>query len=468
MNFQIWFILLGVVSVTFAWAESEEEPGPVHIYRVQVAEDLSSVAVQAQFAEPVRSLRARDGQVAELSGLSGCDAGRLRIRGNRISNDESLQCVSYRYPLRDQTRRGAPLTSSAVVVSAPSEWLWVPVLEDNASVRIELSLPSAAIASVPWQPLAANVFELKRSPQSSTASVVFGSFEEHQLDVAGSSLRVALIDGERRTLNTRKMLDWLSVAAGDVASVSGRFPEPDLQVIVQPAQPRDPRAGDSAVPFGYVIRDGGDAVRFFVDAGRPLEDYLEDWTATHEFAHLLLPYVRSSQKWISEGFASYYQNVLLARRGVYSEQEVWQRLVRSFASAAAVSDPPSLNQTGSRPFWDVRMLIYWSGAAIALHADTRLRLLSDGEESLDTVLARLQGCCLPSDRAWRGEELFRKLDELSPYPVFVELYERFADAPGMPPLDALYEQLGVVTGQRQIRLRDDAALASIRREIMRE
>ena len=56
----------------------------------------------------------------------------------------------------------------------------------------------------------------------------------------------------------------------------------------------------------------------------------------------LLPYVVSGEKWISEGFASYYQNVLLARRGVYSESEVWQRLHRAFAQADAIADPPEL------------------------------------------------------------------------------------------------------------------------------
>ena len=95
--------------------------------------------------------------------------------------------------------------------------------------------------------------------------------------------------------------------------------------IVMASGPGRRGGGGSAVPFGHVIRDGGEAVRFFVNDDKPLDKYLGDWTATHEFAHLLLPYIESKQKWISEGFASYYQNVLLARRGVYSEEEarVW-------------------------------------------------------------------------------------------------------------------------------------------------
>lgn len=40
-----------------------------------------------------------------------------------------------------------------------------------------------------------------------------------------------------------------------------------------------------------------------------------DWTATHELSHMLLPYVASRDRWLSESLASYYQNVLRARDG---------------------------------------------------------------------------------------------------------------------------------------------------------
>jgi predicted metalloprotease with PDZ domain len=220
------------------------------------------------------------------------------------------------------------------------------------------------------------------------------------------------------------------------------------------------------VPFGFVIRDGGEAVRFFVDPARPLADYLGDWTATHEFAHLLLPYVRGSEKWVSEGFASYYQNVLLARRGVYTGTDAWRRLHRSFGKAARIADPPPLSRIDGRPFWEVRMLIYWSGAALALEADTRLRAASGGRESLDSALARLSSCCLPSDRVWRARELFEKLDSLVATPLFVELYESYSKRRGMPDLDPLFEELGIRAEDDQVRLTGQGRLTWVRDAIM--
>ena len=114
------------------------------------------------------------------------------------------------------------------------------------------------------------------------------------------------------------------------------------------------------------------------------------------------------------------------------------------------------------------MLIYWSGAAIALLADVELRERSDGRESLDTVLARLQDCCLPSRRVWRGERLFAKLDELSHFPVFEALYAQHAGAAGMPDFQAAFAGLGVVaaSGEGAPRLDDAAPQAWIRRAIM--
>ena len=63
-----------------------------------------------------------------------------------------------------------------------------------------------------------------------------------------------------------------------------------------------------------------------MDPDRPLDDLRTDWTATHEFSHLLLPYVSRRDRWLSEGLASYYQNVLRARDGRLSETDAWRKL----------------------------------------------------------------------------------------------------------------------------------------------
>jgi len=442
-------------------ANVNEETGVT--YRIRPSEDLKSVLVQAEFPDNVEVLEARDGDARRLEELKGCNEQEVRFRSDRILTKTVDGCLRYRYPLIPSTGRRSPAVARGVVVTAPSQWLWTPPAVDGTPIRIELSLPSAMEASVPWRRVGPNTFELSRSPGSSTGSAVFGPIDVVDLEIDNARLRVAMIDGPGNPLDRQKILDWLTVAGRDVAGVTGAFPNPDVQVIVQPVSGGRSR---SPVPFGYVIRDGGEAVRFFVDPERPLQAYLDDWTATHEFSHLLLPYVRSREKWVSEGFASYYQNVLLARRGAYSESEAWSRLHRSFERARQIKNPPRLEDIDDRPFWEVRMLIYWSGAAMALAADARLRELSGGEESLDTVLARLRECCLPSGKVWRAAELFEQLDALSPYPVFVNLHREFNRTPGMPDLSSLYADLGLEVDGDGIEIDGNGRLVNVRRAIM--
>ncbi len=439
--------------------------GLEHVYRIVVADDLRTVTVEAQLAAGVEKLQARNGKVSRLADLRTCDDLPLKPRGNHIVTSDSDGCVRYSYPLRSSQRERMPLPDD-VVISIPSEWLWIPPLGEEDRLRIELAAPSGIKCSVPWVAAAPGVYYLEASPRSSRGVVIIGRFSQHELDIPGGRLRVALIDSPDNPMEEADIMAWLRSSAADVAGVSGSFPNPQPQIIVQSGQSRPDRRSRSAVPFGYVIRDGGETVRFYVDAGRALDDYLGDWTATHEFSHLLLPYIDSQQKWISEGFASYYQNVLLARRGVYSEENAWWRLVRSFRRAAKIRRPPTLNDINERSFGEVRMLIYWGGAAIALMADTRLRELSGGTESLDTVLARLQECCLPSKRTWQGAEFFNKLDELSPYPIFVELYEKYAHRRGMPDMVEIYDDLGIQPRADGVTLASQAKLAEVRRAIM--
>lgn len=113
------------------------------------------------------------------------------------------------------------------------------------------------------------------------------------------------------------------------------------------------------------------------------------------------------------------------------------------------------------------MLIYWSGAAIALMGDVELRRLSKGRESLDTVLGRLATCCLPSPDVWEGKELFRRLDTLSGIAVFVPLYDKYANTPGMPDTRQLLQDLGIMASRKGIVIDSTAPFATHRAAIMR-
>ncbi len=112
------------------------------------------------------------------------------------------------------------------------------------------------------------------------------------------------------------------------------------------------------------------------------------------------------------------------------------------------------------------MQTYWSGAALMLMADARLRSATHGEQTLDTALTAFAACCTEPRRVWRAREVLARLDDLTGTSVFLDLYETVADQPGFPEVAPVYAALGLLRDGRRVRLSDTAPLADIRSAIM--
>lgn len=441
--------------------------GEVHDYRVEVDPALSRLEVEARFAAPVAGVTARSGDAGEyLIEAWDCDAATpIRMRNQRMLLPvDGIRCMSYTVDLARAARHqrhNRALQAGNVVVS-PSLWLWRPPLGSGEAIDVRFVLPAGVDVAVPWQPVGDHRFRLARSPESSDAPAVFGDFARREIEVPGAVLQVSVLKGRtagRGELDAGEIGEWLRAAATDVTLAYGRFPNPAPQVVVIPVE--SSRNG-SAVPYGQVIRDGGEAIELFVDVSRPLDALLADWTATHEFSHLMLPYLVRDHRWVSEGFAQYYQNVLLARSGTYDARRAWGELYAGLERGRLSRPELSPNAAAERGMRSARMKIYWAGAALALMADVELRQRSGGAESLDDVLGRFQSCCLPSERAWTAPDFFAQLDVLAGRAVFTPLYRRYADAAGFPDTRALLTRLGVQADGDDVRLRRNADLGQIR------
>jgi len=283
-------------------------------------------------------------------------------------------------------------------------------------------------------------------------------------EVAGATLRIE-VQQPVTASKAAELIEWATATANNINLAYGRFPNPSPRIIIIPGS-RGPWGSDSAVSYGRVTRRHGETVELFINPDRPIEEVYTDWTATHEFSHLMLPRLNRRHRWISEGFATYYQNILLSRAGRYTAELAWQRLTEGFARGQASRPELSPNEAASGGVRHARMKVYWSGAAIALLADIELRRQSEGEESLDSVLGQLQACCLPSSRNWSGQRLFKKLDSLIDTPVFMPLYRRYANKAGFPELGLLLQQLGVVAHDGgSITLQNNTLLAATREAI---
>ena len=442
----------------------------LHRYTVTVDYLLSRLWVEARFDSTVGSIAARArGAGRYLIDVRGCgDPPQIWMRNRRMMlPKDGIRCLNYTIDLAraaKDSRYNRTLAPGNVIVS-PATWLWRPELTGTRAIEVRFRLPENVNVTVPWQPIDGepHVYRLTRSPESSDAPAVFGSFEYRDVEVPGAVLRVSLLKG-RNPMDVDGIFNWVSATATDVSLTYGRFPNPSPHVVIIPVGGSRGRS-DSAVPFGRVIRDGGEAVELFVNENEPASAYLEDWTATHEFSHLMVPYFGRKHRWVSEGFAQYYQNVLLARSGAYDAQKAWQRLYEGFERGRKSRPELSPNEAAEGGIRNGLMKIYWSGAALALMADVTLRERSGGAESLDTLLEQFQRCCLPTNREWTAQEFFAKLDSFGGEPVMMPLYRRYADTAGFPDIRPVFGRLGLTISDDKVRMRRNGELKAIRAAI---
>jgi len=443
--------------------------GEIHEYTIIIDAQISRMSVEAKFASAVHNISARASNAGKfLISARECQSGAIiRNRNRRLQvPDSGIRCMTYVVDLSKAARseqRNRTLAETNILVS-PAAWLWRPALSTNNEIHVSFRLPENVHVAVPWASLPGsdNAYRLTTSPENAAAPAAFGKIAHSTARVSGAELAVTLLQA-KTPLPAQPIFDWVASTADNISLAYGRFPSPAAHVFVIPAGNR--WGSDKAVLFGRVMRDGGETVELLVNEHRPIDEYYGSWTATHEFSHLMLPYVYSRHRWISEGFAQYYQNVLLSRAGTYTELVAWQNLYNGFERGRNSSPSLSPNGAARDRSRDSTMKVYWSGAALALMADVELRRRSNGIESLDTVLDRLQECCLPSARTWDGPELFEKLDALVDEPVFMPLYHRYADSSGFPDVHPLLERLGLVIDSDEVSFHGGSELADIRSSI---
>ena len=208
---------------------------------------------------------------------------------------------------------------------------------------------------------------------------------------------------------------------------------------------------------------------FFVDETRPFKDLSEDWTACHELSHMLLPFVSRKDRWLSEGLASYYQYLLLARSGTLSEKDAWQGFYDGIKRGENGTPRGTSSNTLAEATLQGRgqtMRVYWSGAALMFLADTQLRAASNNEQSLDSALKSLQSCCMDGSKLWRADELFKRLDGLTGTRVFSSLYKEHVHSISFPDLSGTWEALGIRHRFNRVSFNDAAPQADIRKAIV--
>jgi len=377
------------------------------------------------------------------------------------------ECVRYELDLRiERGGMGAPQvhrSGKALMVNLAA-LLWRPADYGRyAEVHASFELPEGVKLSVPWPRANGSAadplerYELDSSAFAFHAYAAFGVLTMHQLQIAGTTIELAVLDGLSAE-QCAAVARWVTVQANAFATLAGRLPRSRIQIVVLPT-------GDSSDPirFGSMTRGGGASVGVLIAENFDEAELMADWVLVHELSHLLHPFVNRGQAWVSEGIATYYQEVLRARAGLQSPEAAWKRILNGSQQGASMG--VSLEQGAADMYTTYRFApVYWGGAAVMLLADVELRRHSGGARTLDDVLMELSRCCGEGSRPWSAPEVGERIDAIAGVPVMRDLIAKVVRAEGFPTLAALYAQLGL---DERGRATPAAPLARVRDAIMR-
>lgn len=469
--------LLGSIPVVWLglWLNAGAAPKALYDeYFVSLDPKLTRMHINACFnGPPPTLLRAGSGRARDFlltTGFGNQPSGQnlsLARAGIEVQRLSAAGCLEYDVDfsqVRRQHDNSRRHTGNAHDMGTTAgHWLWLPE-SNKRPVRIRFSLPGDLAVSAPWRLIERQehsaLYEIDPDADTAGSRVYIGDFIEHDIEVTGARIRLAIM-GRPSAHESEKIANWIRYGTEAMVALYGSYPLPEAQIVVFPIGPYH-----SAVPWGEVRREGGSVAKLYVDQTRPLSELIGDWTLVHELCHMMHPYLDMTGRWISEGFATYYQNVLQARVGTLTPERAWIKLHEGFQRGIQETETGkklitvSANMRSNRNY----MRVYWSGVALALKADWILR--NTGRGSLDEVLKAFGQCCLEEHRTWTPEQFIGRLDELSDSNIFSTLYHEYAYSDRFPDLRDVYQSLGLVARGNKVAFSDDATGAPIRKSIM--
>ena len=251
------------------------------------------------------------------------DGNPLETRDGRISLSQQLGTACVEYETQFERSRFGLEDSSAVVLSQ-SQWLWRPEpfpaeLEHLGSFRGPGR--RTGVACHGHVPTAHTGRTATPSSSRRLVSLAPSTCKRSRLPELVSKSRVS-----EATPVDRDVRRWLESGGPDhCVGRSGDSPVTVFSSSSSPLMAQAPRS-----PSGWC--DGAAARRFccFRPSDARVVELEADWVAIHELSHLWLPRLHAKDRWLSEGIATYLQEVLRARCGLQSSDRAWSRIREGF------------------------------------------------------------------------------------------------------------------------------------------
>lgn len=217
----------------------------------------------------------------------------------------------------------------------------------------------------------------------------------------------------------QQLKQWVNASTTATTTVLGPYPF-TIQLYVYR------RSGNEPVPWANTWRAGSQQVHLYVDPQFTTDEFISDWTAYHEIAHLALPYLGQSNAWFAEGFASFMQYQIMQQAGLIDSaanavSAKFSRQRRYYLNDNSMRDNARI-QLKARRF----AAAYWGGAQFFVIADRLLQQQNKG--SMTQLISRYQQCCRVQDQSLT--EVITSFDKLSDSTLFSQLLQKFTQQAG--------------------------------------
>ena len=242
---------------------------------------------------------------------------------------------------------------------------------------------------------------------------------------------------------------WVAGGADAVAAYFGRFPVPELVLLLQGTD-------GAGVVGGVTFGEPSLYVRVRLGRDTTAAQYRDDRVLVHEMVHLAVPRVSRAQRWLHEGIATYVESLVRARAGLLDAAQVWRGWMRQMPRGQPGPGDRGLDHTST---WG---RVYWGGAMFCLLGDVRMRQRDAAGRGLQQALQGVLQAGGDYRVAWPVQRTLAVADAALGTTTLSDLYRDMKDSPAAVDLAALWRELGV-EGER---LRDDAPLAAVRRAIL--
>lgn len=366
--------------------------------------------------------------------------------------------LRYRFDLPAAALRfgdvGYALAVPGAILAPPSTYLLHPTRGD-LSRRFELHVATPEgqrfVSGIPpidaRGTVAATLADLPQTPYSA-----IGTIRVHPIDELGGHVDVAVI-GPELDLGDEVVVDWAREGWRNVGVLLDDRPSDHALVLI-------PVRGGGRFSLLTTLGNGGASIHAPVGHAVRPEPLARDWRMTHEFVHVGTPGMIRRHDWLGEGLATYLEPLARLARGKIEREEVWGDLVKSLPLGQPEDGDEGLDRT---PTWGRK---YWGGALFCLLADVEAHRRTHNQRSLVDAIRAIHGAGGTVSARWTMERFIEVGDGAIGAPVLAELYAKHAEHPVRVDLEALFRDLGVVSGPgRRITFDDAAPLADVRRAI---